>query len=533
MLKTIEAARIRPMSWVKAGLYAIVIFLVYKSALLQLVSHDWAFEDYSHSYLVPFIVLYLVWEKRKPLATVQSRLSWSGLIPFALGIALFWLGDLGGEFYTLYVSFWLVVVALLWIHLGWQKIKTIWFALIMVFAAFPFPNFVNTRAILRLKLISSQLGVWMLHTYGMSAYREGNVIDLGFTQLQVVDACSGLRYILPLMVLSVLLAYWFRAHWWKRIILFLSAIPLAIFVNAFRIALTGILYSVFGAAVAEGFFHGFSGWLIFLFCIPILLLEMWILRRLPPRRSRDDGGGDSPDLRSSYSTGSRLDASNPTLEIGSSKPSFFQPVFITAMVLLVSTAVLSGTVEFREKTPIKKPLSSLPLAMGEWSGSKEQMEQEFVDELHFSDYAMVDYRNDRGQTVNFYTAYYESQRKGYATHSPETCLPGNGWIFREAGAADIPVGPGKSMRINRAFIEKTGTKELTYYWFAQRGRILTSLYQVKIYSFWDALTKHRTDGALVRLITPVYERESVGDAETRLQGFTKAIVPVLKEYIPE
>ena len=178
-------------------------------------------------------------------------------------------------------------------HLGWQKIKTIWFALIMVFAAFPFPNFVNTRAILQLKLISSQLGVWMLHAYGMSAYREGNVIDLGFTQLQVVDACSGLRYVLPLMVLAVLLAYWFRAHWWKRIVLFLSSIPLAIFVNAFRIALTGILYSIFGAAVAEGFFHGFSGWLIFLFCIPILLLEMWILRWLPPRRSRDDHHTDS------------------------------------------------------------------------------------------------------------------------------------------------------------------------------------------------------------------------------------------------
>ena len=435
MLKAIEAVRIRPTGWVKIGLYAIVIFLVYKLALVQLVSHDWALEDYSHSYLVPFIVLYLVWEKRKALATVQSRLSWTGLIPFALGIALFWLGDLGGEFYTLYVSFWLVAVALLWIHLGWQKIKTIWFALVMVFAGFPFPGFLNNRAILQLKLISSQLGVWMLHAYGMSAYREGNVIDLGFTQLQVVDACSGLRYVLPLMVLSVLLAYWFRAHWWKRIVLFLSSIPLAIFVNAFRIALTGILYSMFGATVAEGFFHGFSGWLIFLFCIPILLVEMWILRWLPPRRWRD-----TPDSKLSRSPAERPDASDSKLEIKNSKLSFFQPVFIITMALLASTAVLSETVEFREKTPIKKPLSSMPLAMGEWSGIKEQMEQEFIDELHFSDYTMVDFRNNRGQTVNFYTAYYESQRKGYATHSPETCLPGNGWIFREAGATDIPSG---------------------------------------------------------------------------------------------
>jgi EpsI family protein len=89
------------------------------------------------------------------------------------------------------------------------------------------------------------------------------------------------------------------------------------------------------------------------------------------------------------------------------------------------------------------------------------------------------------------------------------------------------------MHINRAFIEKSGTKELVYYWFAQRGRVLTSLYQVKLYSFWDALTKHRTDGALVRLITPVYDKETLEDAEKRLQGFVGLIQPVLKDYIPD
>ena len=195
---------------------------------------------------------------------------------------LFCLGELAGEYFTLYMSFWFAVVGLVWLHLGWEKIKTMWFSLVMMLAMFPFPNFITTRITFQLRLISSKLGVWMLHIYGMSAYREGNVIDLGFTQLQVVDACSGLRYVMPLMVLSLLLAYWFKAHWWKRVVLFLSSIPLAIFVNSFRIAATGVLYSMFGAQVAEGFFHGFSGWLIFMFAIPCLLLEMWVLREVPP-----------------------------------------------------------------------------------------------------------------------------------------------------------------------------------------------------------------------------------------------------------
>ncbi len=307
----------------------------------------------------------------------------------------------------------------------------------------------------------------------------------------------------------------------------LSSIPIAIFVNSFRIAATGVLYSAWGPQVAEGFFHGFSGWLIFMFTLPVLALEAWILSKLPPRSSAPDAKLSSPDDEQDTLE------SDSKFKIQNSKLSFRQPIFVVTMVLLVLTAVSSRAIDFREKVPIKKPLSALPLTIGEWSGDKERMDQEFVDELQFSDYAMVDYKNPRGQTVNFYTAYYESQSKGVSTHSPETCLPGSGWLFREAGATDVPLGQGRSIIINRAFMEKTGAKELTYYWFAMRGRVLTNLYQVKFYSFWDALTKHRTDGALVRLITPVYDNEKTEDAEKRLQGFTEKIVPVLKEYIPE
>ena len=134
------------------------------------------------------------------------------------------------------------------------------------------------------------------------------------------------------------------------------------------------------------------------------------------------------------------------------------------------------------------------------------MERQFVDALHFTDYAMADYKNPQGRSVNFYTAYYESQRKGEATHSPETCLPGSGWLFREAGTTSVPPGP-KGRYLSSALSWRRAGRKLTYYWFAMRGRTLTNLYQVKLYTFWDALTRHRTDGALVRLITPVSKRE--------------------------
>ena len=136
--------------------------------------------------------------------------------------------------------------------------------------------------------------------------------------------------------------------------------------------------------------------------------------------------------------------------------------------------------------------------------------------------------------MDFYVAYYDSQRKGESIHSPETCLPGSGWEFKQAGRARVSLAePGRSIKVNRAIMEKSGYRQLAYFWFPARGRILTNAWELKIYTFWDSLTRQRTDGALVRLITPVLQGEQVADAEKRLQDFTRQIVPMLNDFLPQ
>jgi EpsI family protein len=196
------------------------------------------------------------------------------------------------------------------------------------------------------------------------------------------------------------------------------------------------------------------------------------------------------------------------------------------------TFAASYGVEFQEKVPTKRPLSEFPMAIGAWTGTRQTMEAQFVNALHFSDYIMAGYRNPEGREIDFYVAYYESQRKGEAVHSPETCLPGSGWSFEPAGLARIQIGEGKVMAVNRALLEKSGSRQLTYFWFPQRGRILTNLFQVKLYSFWDAITRQRTDGSLVRLITPVYPSEGLADAEKRLNGFAGEVSDMLTGFLP-
>ncbi len=509
----------------KALLYGVLVFVLYRSALSRLVFLDWGRDDYSHCALVPFVFLYLLWEKRRRLEATGPSPSWAGFLPLAGGIGLFWLGELGGDFFSLYLSLWLVLVGLLWIHLGWRTVRTMGFALLIMPTMFPLPGFLDARLLLELKLASSRLGVAMLQAAGVSAHREGNVIDLGFTQLQVVDACSGMRYVLPLMVLSLLMAHWFRAVPWKKVALVATAVPLAILFNSLRIAATGILSSLWGPQAAEGFFHGFSGGLIFLFALPTLLLEMRLLKGFVRAETgifaaKGQGVGTAREDKARARV-------KPSL-----MRSLVQPVFVAAVVLLSAALALSHGVRFCKEVPLTIPFARFPSGLGEWTGVRRAMEARFIEALHPTDYLMLACRNDAGREVFFSALYYGSQRKGEAAHSPETCLPGSGWEVSMSGTASIDGGNGKRMQVSRAVIARNGTVQLIYFWFPQRGRILTSLYQVKLFAFRDALVRHRTDGALVRIVTPVYGSEGPGTADKRLAGFVKVMNPVLEKHLP-
>jgi exosortase D (VPLPA-CTERM-specific) len=275
-IQVIKELELRNESLAKGLIYIGLLVAVFFTSH-QFMIKWWGQDDYNYCYLIPFVVLYLLWEKREPLRNTPSRPTWAGIAPIAFGLVLFWLGELGGEYYTMYLSSWFVLLGLCWMHLGWRKLKLIFFPIAFILTMFPPPNFIYFNLSLKLKLISSQLGVWVLQTLGKTAYREGNVIDLGFTQLQVVDACNGLRYLFPLIVLAILVAYFSKSAWWKKLIVVLSSIPISIFVNGLRIASVGLLYPIWGPQVAEGFFHDFSGWIIFMISLGILLAELWLL----------------------------------------------------------------------------------------------------------------------------------------------------------------------------------------------------------------------------------------------------------------
>ena len=175
-----------------------------------------------------------------------------------------------------------------------------------------------------------------------------------------------------------------------------------------------------------------------------------------------------------------------------------------------------------------------PDKIGGWSGQKEKLEPKILASLKTDDYIMSNYRNENGGIVNFYIAYYADQQAGSAAHSPRACIPGGGWQIKGLETVAIPAlqMAGQPLSTNRLVIQKGDHGQLVYYWFQQRDRVITNEYMVKWYLFWDALTRNRTDGALVRLTTPIKPGEDHTLADQRLINFARQIEPLMDKYIP-
>jgi exosortase len=215
-----------------------------------------------------------------------GEFTWSiwGLIPIIFSIGLILVGELGSVETLLYIGIWGCVVGLVMVLYGW-RIRYLIFPLIILAFIVPLPPFVNRMLTFQLKLAASNMATLMLRLSGVSVFQDGNIIDLGVSQLQVVDACSGLRYLIPLLLLALLVGYFFSKGLWRRVALLFFVLPISVFLNAFRIWITGILTVNGHADLAENLFHDFTGWLVFMIA-GVVRDHADFEKNWPPQRNR-------------------------------------------------------------------------------------------------------------------------------------------------------------------------------------------------------------------------------------------------------
>ncbi|MCW9014361.1 MAG: VPLPA-CTERM-specific exosortase XrtD [Gammaproteobacteria bacterium] len=507
--------------WMLVGGVFLLACYVYLDGLSLMVKWWNEREEYGHGYLIPVITAFLIWQKKNQLESTEFHGSWIGVLVVALGVFLFYAGELSSIYTIIQYAFLVALFGVILSMMGYKAFKIIFVPLVILLFMIPLPNFLFYNLSSQLQLISSQIGVAVIRLFDISVFLEGNVIDLGVYKLQVVEACSGLNYLFPLMTLAFISAYFFTGALWKKTIIFLSSIPITILMNSFRIGAIGVTVEYWGPEMAEGFLHDFEGWAVFMSCIAILILEMWILASL---------GKDKLPLREAFG----LDFPEPTpsdSEIIYRK--IPKPFYASLAIIVLVAASVFALPDREEITPDRKQYVEFPLEFDGWVGKTGYLEQIYIDALKFSDYAMIDYVGEDGGSVNFYSAYYASQKKGASAHSPRSCIPGGGWritslenhTIQGLNIGNIP------MTVNRLVIEKGEIKQLVYYWFQQRGRIVTNEYMMKWYLFWDAMTKSRTDGALMRLTTMLRPGQDISIADKRLESFCREIAPVIPEYV--
>lgn len=495
---------------------------------MQSLGQAWLTPEYSHGPLIPLISLYLFLRELRQAPPVDptarvNRVPGICVIIFALLFGIF--GNLVKipDLVTYALIIW--VGGLVLTGFGWNRGKMHQLPVLHLIFMLPLPQFIYWKMTIVLQLVSSELGVWFIKLAGVPVFLEGNVIDLGIYKLQVAEACSGLQYLFPILSFSYLFAILYRGPFWHKVVMFAMAAPLTIFMNSFRIGMIGVLVNSYGISQAEGFLHFFEGWVIFGACIGLLFLTAVLLQRLTPSPL---GLRDTIDL--------------DTEGLGSEAARFvsIRPARGTIIAALSSLAIVGAfllTPAPDRIVPDRDRFSLFPRSINDWDSFQMPLEPATLAVLNASDYINAVYsKPGKSDTyINFFSAYYDKQTEGSGIHSPEVCLPVGGWEVYSIDPTPVSISDTVygDFTLNRAVIEKGLSRQLVYYWFEQRGKRMTNDYLAKIEVVYDSLTIGRTDGALVRFVTPIIAGETEADADVRMQSFMAELLPRLPRYIPE
>jgi exosortase len=267
-----------------SALIGILMAAVYYRVLAKLVVDWWQIPDFSHGFLVPIFAAYLVWAKRKTLLNTKVAPTWSGVAVVALGLVVLLLGVYGAELFLSRISLVILLAGLVLSFGGWHLLKELRFPLLVLVLAIPIPTIVFNEITIPLQILASKLASALLPLFGVPVLREGNIIELSAMKLEVAEACSGIRSLMSLFTLAIFYGYFLEKSSLRRAVLAVASIPIAIAANAVRLLGTGLCVQYWDPDKALGFFHEFSGWVMFLVSLGCLFIVHRVMCLFPAKR---------------------------------------------------------------------------------------------------------------------------------------------------------------------------------------------------------------------------------------------------------
>ena len=260
-------------------LVGLILFL-YASIFKNLILQWWNDPDYSHGFFVPLFSGFILWRERERWMKIDIEPSNFGLLVILAGVGLLFVGSLGAELFTSRFSLLVLLAGIVFYLAGWELLRAIAFPLAFLIFMIPLPAIIYNQITFPLQMIASRFAAFWLELVQVPVLRDGNVLILSNYSLEVVEACSGIRSLISLISLAVIYGYFVEPRRWVRYLLVVLMVPIAIFSNAIRITGAGIMAHRYGAAGAEGFLHEFSGWLIFVIALVLLLTFHFVLRHV-------------------------------------------------------------------------------------------------------------------------------------------------------------------------------------------------------------------------------------------------------------
>jgi exosortase len=270
--------------WTPFAVVVGLLIALYARVGIKLVVDWYNIADYSHGFLVPLFSLFLLWDKRKQIAATPVRPSWAGLSLVGLGLIVLIFGIYGVDLFTSRISFVILLSGLIWTFFGSAMLRQLQFPVLVLLLAIPFPAIIFNQITFPLQLLASRLASMLLPLLGVPVLQEGNVIQLPVMKLEVAEACSGIRSLMSLFTLAVFYGYFLEKTTLRRVLLALASIPIAVAANVARIVGTGLCVQYWDPNKALGFFHEFSGWVMFLVSLACLYLVHRAIQLIAPSK---------------------------------------------------------------------------------------------------------------------------------------------------------------------------------------------------------------------------------------------------------
>jgi exosortase D (VPLPA-CTERM-specific) len=494
-----------------AGVLALIaaFLLIYGSMIPQLIQF-WSRDDYSHGFLIPFISLYLVWIKRRSLRGVPAIPNiLFGILTMGAAGALFLLGGIGGVVVIQTFSLIPMILGAVLLTGGMKYLKAFLLPVAYLVFMLPILDLLIERVHWPFQLFTAKLAGYGLAAIGIPVLQNSQYIQLPHITLEVADICSGIRYLVSIIALGIPLAYLTQKRNGLRIILIFGAVLIGIFSNGARVFFIGVWAHYFGGDSIHGPFHVFQGLFVSIFGFAVLLVGALLLKGIFVSEEERSSAPGFPKERL----------------VIAPKRARWSWALAVAILLLVG-----GYTFLREAKPVslKGVLEDFPEIIGEWKRTEAGEDKNLYPSLEADDGLIREYRDPQGTRLTLLIAYFQVQKQG-----KEIVDYRSRWIFDGAEERQVAKNSQEKMTIYKTVVFKNRREKYYYFWQDLNGTIAGRPYEAKWALVANGLLDNRTNGALI-VVSPVADvRNNSGEAEERVFGFIRDLIPLLAKYLPE